>query len=151
MGKSLDERYPTREAVQAHIDAYFNDRLEADSDRRFKADDQPAFEDFAYHMGVTLQTLRNYEHERGKRADSHCTEPIKQAMQRITANYERILVSNGRHTGALFALKNRGWTDTQEIKQELRVNDLRGVFDRVQAGVTLQAVDGGKGKASNDG
>jgi hypothetical protein len=56
--------------------------------------------------------------------------------------------------GALFALKNtRGghWKDTQEVKQELRVNDLRGVFDRVQAGVTLQAVDGGKGKASNDG
>jgi hypothetical protein len=82
---------------------------------------------------------------------------MQAADQYIRAKLEDGLLNTSSKqvaTGRLFALKNTSggmWKDTQEVKQDLNITDLRGLFDQVQAG-ELAAIEGGKGKkASNNG
>jgi hypothetical protein len=46
---------------------------------------------------------------------------IKKAKLRIENAYEKRLIQNGR-SGDIFALKNFGWTDKQEIENNVSIN-----------------------------
>jgi hypothetical protein len=52
-----------------------------------------------------------YQYEE-KKAFAHT---IKRARTMIENGYERILLSGGQAAGPIFALKNFGWTDKQEL------------------------------------
>jgi site-specific DNA-adenine methylase len=61
----------------------------------------------AYALGFTSRnSLYNYEEK------PEFSVPIKRALLRIEQAYEERL-SGSACTGAIFALKNRGWKDTQ--------------------------------------
>lgn len=62
------------------------------------------------HMGVgSRQTLGDYEKREG------FSGPVKRLKLAVEASYEERL--SGRNpTGAIFALKNMGWSDRQEIE-----------------------------------
>jgi len=63
----------------------------------------------AYHLGFeSRQSFYDYE----KRENFSYT--IKRARMFIENEYEKLLISNNT-TGAIFALKNFGWTDKQEV------------------------------------
>lgn len=66
----------------------------------------------AYALGFAYrQSLNQY----AALDDERYSLPIKRAMLRIDTDYEERLAS-GSPTGAIFALKNRGWKDRQEIE-----------------------------------
>lgn len=92
------------QAIQAKIDAYFNG-LEINEDG---IQASPTYSGLAYALGyASLQSLR--ENAKGNTAISL---PIKVAFLRVDIAYEKRLHGNSP-TGAIFALKNRGWTDKQ--------------------------------------
>jgi hypothetical protein len=76
-------------------------------------DPEPAtFAGFAVHLGFSsLQALDAYI-EAGK-----YNETLKFGHLRVEASYERKLHAQSA-TGAIFALKNRGWNERSEVKQQ---------------------------------
>ena len=54
---------------------------------------------------------------------------IKNARTRIECHYEE-LVQYGATAGAIFALKNFGWRDKQEIEQKIEVNPVVDFFKK---------------------
>lgn len=64
----------------------------------------------AYSLDVCTQTLLNYTEK------DEFFAPIKRLKQLIEITYEEKLHGNSC-TGAIFALKNLGWKDTQEVNQ----------------------------------
>ena len=102
-------------AIQAKIDAYF-DGLGSGEEAR-----PPTFSGLALALGYcSRQSL--WENAKGGDAISL---PLKTAMARIDEAYETRLHGNSP-TGAIFALKNRGWTDKSEV--DVNVNDLPQVL-----------------------
>lgn len=64
----------------------------------------------AYHLGFeSRQSFYDYE------SISEFSYTIKRARLFIENEYEKLLISNNT-TGAIFALKNFGWTDKQEFE-----------------------------------
>ncbi len=72
-------------------------------------DEELTITGLALALDCDRKTLINYE----KRDDFFHT--IKKAKTIVENSYERALRKNGR-TGDIFALKNFGWTDKQEIE-----------------------------------
>lgn len=64
-------------------------------------------------MAIGLDRRRLIEY--GDKDEFHNT--IKKAKDKVQESYEKSLRKNGR-TGDIFALKNFGWTDRQEIESE---------------------------------
>jgi len=78
-------------------------------DRYFDTAKTPTISGLAYELGfVSRQSFYDYE----KRDDFSYT--IKRARLRIEMMYEEKLVGNNV-AGPVFALKNLGWSDKQEI------------------------------------
>jgi hypothetical protein len=120
----------TPETLQATIDEYF----------QAKADDKliPGIEGLAAHIGITRRTLELHMNGDGKRDDSPLYDVLQGAEQKIRAAWEESLLNSKACTGPLFALKNtRGghWQDQQVLKQDLTVNDFRGLFKEIQGSV----------------
>ena len=70
----------------------------------------------AYYLGFeSRQSFYDYE----KRPEFSYT--IKRARLFIENEYEKLLISNNT-TGAIFALKNFGWSDKQEIQHSGEIN-----------------------------
>jgi hypothetical protein len=90
-------------AIQAKIDAYFDDL----SDK----EEEPTYSGLAYALGYSSRTSI---HEKIT-ANIPISEPIKRAMFRIDISYEKDLRKTAC-TGAIFALKNRGWVDKQDVE-----------------------------------
>lgn len=91
-------------AIKQKIDAYFNGLGSGEESR------PPTFNGLALALGYCSRTTL-WENANSK---SSISEPIKVAMSRIEEAYETRLHGNSP-TGAIFALKNRGWTDSQSI------------------------------------
>jgi hypothetical protein len=87
------------EAIQQKIDNYF------------AGEPEPGFSGLAYALGYS--TRRSIWDLAQK--DHPISTPIKRALLYIEADYEKCLRKQSC-TGAIFALKNRGWTDKQEIE-----------------------------------
>lgn len=80
---------------------------------------KPTLSGLAYHLGIDRQTLYNYK-ERPEFFDI-----IKKATDYVQYKYEERLIYEGNPTGVIFALKNMGWSDRQEIQQESTIKDER--------------------------
>lgn len=89
--------------LQEKIDAYFQEMKAGDN--------KPGFSGLAYALGFCeRRSLYDY----AKRGDAVST-PIKKALLYIESCYEQQLQKQSC-TGAIFALKNRGWSDKQEMQ-----------------------------------
>ncbi len=87
------------EEFEKAVEAYFADNK------------TPTWTGLALHLGFeSRQSLQDYK---GKPEFSYS---IKKALARIEENYEQGLFSRNP-AGAIFALKNFGWKDKQEIDQ----------------------------------
>jgi hypothetical protein len=91
------------EGVQVKIDAYFDESLTSERPVTFSG--------LALALGYNSRT-QLWENSKGQKPIS---EPIKKAMMRIEEAYEERLHGNSP-TGAIFALKNRGWQDKTEVE-----------------------------------
>lgn len=86
------------ELLQSRIDAYF------------ETEHAPGFSGLAYALGFSeRRSLNDYADKK----DSVLSTPIKRAMLYIETDYEKLLREKAC-TGAIFALKNRGWSDKTE-------------------------------------
>ena len=93
-------KFASVEELQEKINDYFNNTLE---------------EGLALALDTDRQTLINYQNR------EEYFDTIKKAKTRIEHSYEKALRKNGR-TGDIFALKNFGWTDKQEIESNVNMN-----------------------------
>lgn len=72
----------------------------------------------AIHLGFeSRQSLEDYKSKEG------FSYPIKKALLRIERKYEEAMMK--QPAGAIFALKNFGWKDKQEIDQKTTLKDER--------------------------
>lgn len=99
----MKRKYDTAEQLESAIENYWS---------WCKYNEKPmTFAGLAYSLGfLSRQSLYEYS----KREDG-LSLPIKSALLRIEQDYEENLRS-ASCTGSIFALKNRGWTDKQEIE-----------------------------------
>ena len=95
-------KFQSVEEMQEKIDEYFKNT----------PDEELTVTGLALALDTDRQTLVNYE----KRDEFFDT--IKKAKTIVENSYERALRKNGR-TGDIFALKNFGWQDKQEISAEV--------------------------------
>lgn len=83
-------------------------KLKADIEHYFKTSERPTLAGLAYEIGISRQTLYNYEKK----------EPffdiIKRAREKVESLYEERLLYSTQPTGVIFALKNMNWRDRQE-------------------------------------
>lgn len=100
-------KFATVEDMQRQIDDYFAVCL--------KTEEPLTITGLAIALDTDRQTLLNYE----KRDEYFDT--VKRAKSIIENAYEKRLIQNGR-AGDIFALKNFGWRDKQEIENTVNVN-----------------------------
>ncbi len=94
--------------------AYWDDpQAFSDAVEQYFIDNQlPTWTGLALHLGfASRDSLNDYKKKEG------FSDPIKRALLRIEQNYELALFSKNP-TGPIFALKNFGWKDKQEIETE---------------------------------
>ena len=99
--KGRPRRYPTAELLQEAVDQYFID-LEAKKKN-------PTITGLVYHLGFASRK----EIERQKAHGDDYDEVLSRARLRVEMIYEERLMSR-EVVGAIFALKNLGWSDKQE-------------------------------------
>jgi hypothetical protein len=101
-------KYETPDDLDKDIQDYFETDAYIDvGDARMFA---PTVEGLAYHLGMTRQTLLNYEEK------EQFFDTIKRAKQRIGIALEQRLYGNNV-TGIIFNLKNNfGWKDKTETE-----------------------------------
>ena len=79
----------------------------------------PTWTGLAIYLGFeSRQSLEDYKKKEG------FLTPIKKALIRIETIYEQMLFSRNP-AGSIFALKNFGWSDKQEIDQRTILQDNR--------------------------
>lgn len=110
MGRPL--KFSSVEEMEEKIQEYF----------KTTPDEELTITGLALALDTDRKTLINYEN----RDDFFNT--IKKAKTKIENSYEKSLRKNGR-TGDIFALKNFGWTDKQEIDSSINVNNYEKYTD----------------------
>lgn len=98
-------KYKTSKELETGIQSYFDELGQK----------HPTITGLALHLGFTSrQAIMNYQ-ERPEFVDA-----IKRAKLTIEAHYEQQLFAK-TPAGAIFALKNFGWSDKHEIEQTTRI------------------------------
>lgn len=88
-------------------------------DEYFDTEKTPTWSGLALYLGFeSRKSLHDYGQKEG------FSYPVKKALIRIEAIYEQRMVQ-GQAAGPIFALKNFGWTDKQEIVQDATIKDER--------------------------
>jgi hypothetical protein len=121
--------YETNEELQDAIHDYFTNGVKQKEVIIGKAPNQekvsipvPTISGLCYHAGFeSRQSFYDYE----KRPEFSYT--VKRARLFIEKEYEEQL-QIGNTTGAIFALKNMGWTDTQSFKHDGTINIIREII-----------------------
>ena len=106
-------KFATPEELQAKIDEYFDNAKDADGN--FK---RVTITGLALHLDTTRDTLMDYQ------GRDEFSDTVKKAKLRVENFYEEHLMSRSV-TGAIFALKNFGWKDTQEVRMTTPQSDER--------------------------
>lgn len=112
--------------IQNKIDLYFEslERTNADGDTVY---DDPTFCGLALALGYSSRTSL-WENAN---AGNPISEPIKKGLLRIEESYEKALRFQSC-TGAIFALKNRGWTDkTEDKEKDETINRLLEIVQKI--------------------
>lgn len=104
----------------------------------FDGTERPTLAGLAYGLGIDRSTLYNYAER------DQFFHIIKKARERIEAAYEERLVWDNSPTGTIFALKNMGWKDRNEVapvdpdgnalKQELTIKIIRDTASSITPG-----------------
>lgn len=119
------------EAFEKAVDEYFNN-----------TEINHTWTGLAIHLGFeSRQSLEDYKSKDG------FSYPIKKALLRIERKYEEAMMK--QPAGAIFALKNFGWKDKQEVDSRTVIEDERTDLtkltdDELRTLVTLQS----KGRVS---
>lgn len=88
------------EAFEKSVEEYFNNK-----------ETNHTWTGLAIHLGFeSRQSLEDYKDKEG------FSYPIKKALLRIERKYEEAMMK--QPAGAIFALKNFGWKDKQEVDQK---------------------------------
>jgi len=122
-------KFATVEELDAKIEAYFNDGGMRSKQITTKLGDVvevpcPTMTDLCLFLGFCdRQSFYDYE----KREKFSCT--LKKARTFIEREYEEML-RFGNPSGAIFALKNFGWKDKQEI--DMKVDKAPQILDDVE-------------------
>ena len=103
-------KWNTPEELQADIDKYFEDCKESKEPLTITG--------LALALDTTRETLMDYQN------NDVFSYTVKKAKLRIENAYEKRLIANGR-AGDIFALKNFGWKDKQEIEADVGVREIR--------------------------
>jgi len=100
------------------------EELEDKINQYFKTtpDEELTITGLALALDCDRRTLLNYENR------DEFFPTIKKAKTIVENSYERALRKNGR-TGDIFALKNFGWQDKQEIDSSINVNNYDKLTD----------------------
>jgi hypothetical protein len=103
-------KYNNAKELEDKINEYFED---CKKNKIF-----PLITGLALHLGFeSRQSFYDYE-----KHDEY-SYIIKRARLKVESGYEAKLLSQNT-TGAIFGLKNMGWTDKQEIHADIKVNEL---------------------------
>lgn len=86
---------------------------------------KPTLAGLAYHLGIDRHTLYNYKDR------PEFFHIIKKATDYVEYKYEERLIYDTNPTGVIFALKNMGWKDKQEIEQSSTIKDERGDLSKL--------------------
>lgn len=98
-------KYKNAEELQAKVEEYF---IVASQYHRAYT-----MSGLALWLGLSTQTLRNYEKNFG---DTEYSDIIKIAKQRVEEYAENALYENGKTSGAKFVLQNNfGWAEKQDV------------------------------------
>ena len=109
-------KFKSVEELQSKIDEYFRITPEIDV----------TITGLAIHLDTTRDLLCDYE-DLEKYSDT-----IKKAKMRVKLSYEKSLKKRG-NAGDIFALKNFGWKDKQEIDANITGNlDLGSAFREIK-------------------
>ena len=103
-------KWNTPEELQAEIDKYF--------EHCAKTKEPLTITGLALALGTFRDVLMDYQNK------DEFSNTIKTAKLRIENAYEHRLIQNGR-AGDIFALKNFGWKDKQEIEADVGVREIR--------------------------
>lgn len=109
-GVGRPPKWNTPEELQKEIDEYFRDCTENQIPLSITG--------LALALDTTRETLMDYQN------DDEFSYTVKRAKLRIENAYEQRLILNGR-AGDIFALKNFGWKDKQEIEADVGVREIR--------------------------
>lgn len=91
--------WDTPEEIQEQINKYFSENKE-----------HPTITGLSYFLGFnSRQSFYNYEQI------PEFLDTIKRARLRVECFYEIMLLKSSSSAGVIFALKNLGWSDKQEI------------------------------------
>lgn len=116
---ALVERFGDAEGLQKAIDTYFHGLVYDEDGEKLDHPTPATFSDLALLLGFdSAVSVWNYATAPDGSERAEFREPIKSALCRIDGQYERRLAS-GKPVGSIFALKNRGWTDQQNVTHEL--------------------------------
>ena len=111
-------KFKTPEELQQKINEYFN----------ITPNEEVTITGLALHLDTSRETLMNYE-DREEFFDT-----IKRAKDKVQLEYELDLRRKGR-SGDIFALKNFGWVDKQELdfykkEQQYTDEELQSIINR---------------------
>lgn len=138
--------YENEEQLQSAIDDYFlyikGEKKESVDEAGFTEiewvrNPEPAtITGLAYHIGFeSRQSIYDYE------SSGEFSYTIKRARLKVEMEYEKKLTTLSSATGPIFALKNLGWIDKTEVKQEVKMEpkDYSGLSDdEIKQLVSLQ-------------
>jgi len=114
VGKPPINNPEDKEAIQQKIDAYFESLIDEEG-----KEIPPTFCGLSLALGYCDRSTL----WRASTSDTPISQPIKKAMLRIEAYAERKAYSSNP-AGAIFIMKNRGWTDKSEsvLSGDITVN-----------------------------
>lgn len=106
------QKYTTVQGINKAIHGYFNKQDEKNEPYTVSG--------LGLHLGLSSDALSRYQngerdHNQNDTADYYLSDTIKQAKDRIAEQWEKKLHQRG-NAGDIFALKNFGWHDKQEIE-----------------------------------
>ena len=88
------------------------EKLQEAIDKYIVTESRPTLAGLAYHLGIDRHTLYNYKER------PYFFHIIKKSTDYVEATYEERLIYQQNPTGVIFALKNMGWKDKQELDQK---------------------------------
>lgn len=103
-------KWETPEQLQKEIDEYFEYCKETKEPLTITG--------LAIALDTTRETLMDYQN------NDEFSYTVKRAKQVIENAYEKRLIQNGR-SGDIFALKNFGWVDKQEVDANVGISEIR--------------------------
>jgi hypothetical protein len=84
---------------------------------KLSKDEHLTFTGLCIALGVVKDTFNDYESGKYDEDNKVFSVPLKDLKQRVE-NYAETKLFGNNPTGAIFALKNYGWKDKQEIEQK---------------------------------